>query len=419
VLRVCPACQATFRGEERYCIRDAHELIPATDEQADAALVGATIGNYRLTEVVGRGGMGTVYAAEHIYLGKRVAMKILHERWARNGDAVGRFLREARAASSINHPNIVDVFDFGPAPDGRVYLAMELLAGQDLDNQLDRQGPIPLHRAIHVVHQIASALAAAHEKGIVHSDLKPANVRLLPRAGRREVIRSQGAAEGGAPRFTIEPEGPWDFVKVLDFGIARVHSLEPGDDPPEGVPHIYGTPEYMAPETAQGDEVDARADIYALGILFFEMLTGATPFHAASPLGILHKHIAEPPPVPSRFAPEAEITPAADRLILRALSKEPGERQQSMDELRAELAGCHGSVAFRRDSQRIAGASDGAAGPRRRRLTDELDAWLRAEREKMERARRASEAEPAAAAEPTEPDAPEEPLLLTQRKPIA
>src|SRR5688572_30120668 len=141
--------------------------------------------------------MGTVFASEHVYLGKRVAMKLLHERWARRGDSVGRFLREARAASSINHANIVNVFDFGPAPEGRVYIAMEYLEGVDLDELLDADGRVTLHRAINIVSQIASALAAAHEKGIVHSDLKPANVRLIARPGRREVIRAQ----------TVDPDG--------------------------------------------------------------------------------------------------------------------------------------------------------------------------------------------------------------------
>jgi eukaryotic-like serine/threonine-protein kinase len=412
VLRICPACHATYRGDEKYCIRDAAELQAATEEEADLAFVGTTIGNYRLTDIVGRGGMGTVFAAEHVYLGKRVAMKILHERWAKRGDAVGRFLREARAASSINHTNIVNVFDFGPAPDGRVYLAMELLEGLDLDDQLDRLGSLPLHRSINIVNQVASALASAHDKGIVHSDLKPANVRLIERPGRREMIRSQGLAADGQPRFVVEPEGAFDFVKVLDFGIARVHSA---DDPPEGVPHLFGTPEYMAPEAARGEEVDARSDIYALGVLFFEMLTGDVPFHAASPVGVLHKHLSEPPPRPSLVAPEAEITPAAERLILAAMEKDPANRPQTMDDVRAELSGCYGTVAYRRDADRVAGAAAQGLRPRRRRLTDELDEWLAREKEKIERRVHGE-------ADPPEDDAAEElagePLLLTQRKPI-
>jgi serine/threonine-protein kinase len=243
----------------------------------------------------------------------------------------------------------------------------------------------------------------------VHSDLKPANVRLIERPGRREMIRSQGVAPDGQPRFVVEPEGAFDFVKVLDFGIARVYSA---DDPPEGVPHMFGTPEYMSPEAARGEQVDARSDVYALGVLFFEMLTGDVPFHAASPIGVLHKHLSQPAPRPSVAAPDCEITPAAERLILSALEKDPARRPQSMDEVRQQLAGCYGSVAYRRDADRVAGAAAQGLRPRRRRLTDELDEWLAHEKEKIERTVRGAglDAEP-------EPE-PDEPLLLTQRKPI-
>ncbi len=412
MIRVCPSCGAVYRGEERYCVRDASELRAGSDAQADEALVGETIGNYRLVEVVGRGGMGTVYAAEHIYLGKRVAMKVLHDRWAKKGDAIGRFLREARAASSINHVNIVNVFDFGPAPDGRVYIAMEYLDGVDLDEQLELEGRLPLHRAIHIVGQIASALAAAHEKGIVHSDLKPANVRLLARPGRRELIRAQGLTADGEPRFVVEPEGAYDLVKVLDFGIARVHSA---DDPLGGGPHIFGTPEYMSPEAARGEEVDARADVYSLGLMFYEMLTGEVPFRAPSPLALLAKQIDEPPRPPTEVAPDAEITPAAERLILAALAKDPAARPQSMDELREALPGCYGSVAYRRDADRVPGAA--GLRVRRRRLTEEIDEWLAAEKERAQRAARGEDVRAEVIPDATA-GSDDEPLLLTERKPI-
>src|SRR6266567_145891 len=170
VLRLCPSCHASYRGDERFCPSDATALVETNEDELAASRLGSTIGNYRLLAVVGRGGMGAVYSAEHVYIGKRVAMKILHQRYAKNADAVERFLREARAATSANHANIVDVHDFGPTPGGEVYLVMELLDGRSLEDLLDREAPLSLHRAINIVHQIASALAAAHDKGIVHAD---------------------------------------------------------------------------------------------------------------------------------------------------------------------------------------------------------------------------------------------------------
>jgi serine/threonine-protein kinase len=411
VLRHCPLCHATYPGGERFCAADGTPLESVDEDGLAAARIGATIGNYRLLAIVGHGGMGTVYAAEHLYIGKRVAMKILHQRYARNDAAVERFVHEARAATSANHPNIVGVHDFGPTPSGEIYLAMELLDGRSLEDLLDREAPLRLHRAINIVHQIASALAAAHDKGIVHADLKPANVMLIPRPGRREIIRAAGVAPDGQPRFVVEKEGAFDFVKVLDFGIANIQEL--GADGPT---HVFGTPEYMSPEAARGDTLDARSDIYALGVLFYEMLTGRVPFDGETPLAVLRRHVVETPAPPSTVAPAAaEITPAAERLILRALAKPAAARPQSMDELRAELASCYGSVAYRRDAHRVPAAVAQGLRPRTRRLTEELDEWLA--REKQRAALRAAETDklPAVSDEPAEP---EEPLLLTERKPI-
>ena len=404
------------------------------DERDDAraeARLGATIAKYRLIESVGHGGMGTVYAAEHVYLGKRVAMKILHERYAKNEEAVGRFLREARAATAINHPNIIDVFDFGPSPDGEVYLAMEFLDGHSLEAILDAEAPLPLHRTLGIVHQIASALAAAHEKGIVHSDLKPANVMLVERPGRRELVRSDGIASDGQPRFVIEKEGAFDFVKVLDFGIAQMHDP---DAPPENTPHVFGTPEYMSPEAARGDRITPQSDVYSLGILFYEMLTGEVPFQSVSPIGVLRRHLTDTPVPPSQLAPGIEITPAAERLILRALAKDPVDRPGSMDELRSELPGCYGSVTFRRNANRTPTVAAMGILPRKRRsLTQEIETGFAREKAQLE-ARVAREATGAPADGEPEPPAgvappadradgahaaeDDEPLLLTDRKPI-
>jgi serine/threonine-protein kinase len=238
---------------------------------------------------------------------------------------------------------------------------------------------------------------------------------LMPRTGRRDIIRAVGTTAEGQPRYTVENEGKYDFVKVLDFGIARMGA--PGAAREDA--HIFGTPEYMSPEAALGKDLDGRADVYALGVLFYEMLTGRVPFSAEAAMDVLQQQLHEPPRPPRQVAPDAEITTAAERLILRALEKEPARRPQNMDELRDELAGCYGTIAFRRDAARVPGGAPFA--PARRRLTDELDEWLARENDRIERAVRgdlatAERVDDAGAADEAGP--PDEPVLLTQRKPL-
>jgi serine/threonine-protein kinase len=327
--------------------------------------------------------MGTVYKGEHIYIGKPVAVKILHERFARFDDAINRFLREARAASSINHPNIVDVTDFGPMQGG-YFFTMEWLDGRSLEDVIEKESPLELHRAINIVNQMCSALAAAHDKGIVHRDLKPENVMLIRRPGRRDLIRL--SPEG---QYVVEKEGDFDFVKVLDFGIAKVQENEPAVPMGPSVPgqtvagSIFGTPEYMSPEAARGGVVDHRADIYALGIIFYDMLCGRVPFLGPTPIDVLSLQINAAPPPPTEMAPAAEITPAAENLIMRALAKDPNVRQQSMDEFRRELQGCYGTTVYRRDAHRLAAARLSGIIPRPRSLTEELDEWLLSHKDEL------------------------------------
>src|SRR3982751_5134979 len=235
------------------------------------ARAGTTLGKYKLHEIVGRGGMGVVYRAEHVYIGKEVAVKILHEGYGGREESIKRFLREARAASLINHPNIVNVTDFGKSNDGTVFFVMEFLEGDPLDALLQRERRLDLMRAITIVNQMAGALGAAHAKGIVHRDLKPENVMLTRREGRRELIR-QFTDESGFHTVT-EREKAFDFVKILDFGVAKVRDPEAteGRVTQQGV--VFGTPEYMAPETARVGISDPRTDVWALGVIFYEMLT--------------------------------------------------------------------------------------------------------------------------------------------------
>ncbi|MBI5482184.1 MAG: serine/threonine protein kinase [Deltaproteobacteria bacterium] len=381
---VCPSCLTTYPPGQGRCERDGSMLLWQDDR------CGTVIGNYRIIGLLGRGGMGVVYRASHVYIDKAVAVKILHERYARHEEAVQRFLREAKAASHISHPNIVDVTDFGVLPEGGVYFVMEYLEGQSLDNLVASSAPLPLLRSINIVNQIALALGAAHAKGIVHRDLKPENILLIQRPGRRDLVyRAPATGE-----FVVEPEKTFDFVKVLDFGVAKVHEVDDAGGSGTMAGTIFGTPQYISPEQARADEdVDHRADVYALGILFYELLTGRVPFDGESAVEILARQIQELPLPPSAIAPQgAEITPAAERLILRAIEKDPARRQQSMAEFCMELKQCFGDVRYRRDARQVPGAVDAGIDPRLwsrpapeaapvsrlrpRRLTDELQALL-------------------------------------------
>jgi serine/threonine-protein kinase len=308
------------------------------------------VGKYKLHEIVGRGGMGVVYRGEHVYIGKEVAVKILHDGYGGREESIKRFLREARAASLINHPNIVDITDFGKSNDGTVFFVMEFLHGEPLDSLMQRERRLELIRAITIVNQIAGALGAAHAKGIVHRDLKPENVMLTKREGRRELIR-QITDEAGLHTVT-EREKDFDFVKILDFGVAKVRdpNVSEGRVTQQGV--VFGTPEYMAPETARIGVSDPRTDIYALGVIFYEMLTGTIPFAGETAVDVMLKVVSEPVTPPRQRAPGIEITPEAENLIMRALAKDPLKRHQSMEELHEELQRCYGSVRYRRSMER-------------------------------------------------------------------
>jgi serine/threonine-protein kinase len=314
------------------------------------ARAGTTVGKYKLHQIVGRGGMGVVYRAEHVYIGKEVAVKILHDGYGGREESIKRFLREARAASLINHPNIVDITDFGKSSDGTVFFVMEFLRGEPLDAVLQRERRLELLRAITIVNQIAGALGAAHAKGIVHRDLKPENIMLTPREGRRELIR-QISDESGTHTVTEREKG-FDFVKILDFGVAKVRdpNITESRVTQQGV--VFGTPEYMAPETARVGISDPRTDVYAVGVMFYEMLTGTIPFAGETAVDVMLKVVSEPVMPPRQRAPGIEITPEAEALIMKALSKDPLKRHQSMEELREELQQCYGSVRYRRSLER-------------------------------------------------------------------
>ncbi|WAS99134.1 serine/threonine protein kinase [Nannocystis punicea] len=264
---------------------------------------------YCLLRKLGVGGMGTVYEAEHVTIKKRCAIKILNPEFAHRSELVERFLQEARAASMIGHENVVEITDFGATPTGSVFFVMEMLVGEDLSETIKRSAPLPWSRVAGITMQICRALQAAHDKGIIHRDMKPENC------------------------FRIERSGNPDFIKVLDFGIAKLTGEDGSSGRLTSTGMIFGTPTYMSPEQAQGERVDHRADVYAVGVILYELVTGKVPFTADNFMGILTKHMFEDPPAPSEVAPEAGILPEVEALILKAMQKDRGLRFQSLREL--------------------------------------------------------------------------------------
>jgi serine/threonine protein kinase len=285
-------------------------------EDAEPDLIGSEVdGRYRVLELIGEGGMGKVYLAEHVEIGKRVALKVLHPSYSRMPDLVERFRREARAASRIGHPNIVDVTDSGTTADGSVYFVMEYLEGVELGSVIEREGALDVARALKITGQICRALAAAHREGIIHRDLKPENI------------------------FLITRDGTADVVKVLDFGIAKTTEAEAARERRLTSPGMaMGTPEYMSPEQAAGRAADARCDVYALGAIMYEMVTGIPPYSGDNFMEILTKKATQDPLPP--LIQRAELPGQVSDLVMAAMARNPDERPQTMEALEYELNKC-------------------------------------------------------------------------------
>jgi eukaryotic-like serine/threonine-protein kinase len=264
---------------------------------------------YRIVELLGTGGMGAVYRAHHVHIGKSFALKVLHRELTHNSEAVRRFEREAVAAGRIDHPNVATAIDFGRLESGAFYLVLDYVQGRSLRQLLNEEHRLPEQRALRITRQIASALAAAHAAGIVHRDLKPDNVML------------------------VDSSGDPDFVKVLDFGIAKLSSAEIPDEPAiTRFGTVFGTPEYMSPEQALGQPVDARCDLYSLGIMLYELLVGKTPFVDTQLVTILTRQMTESPePLPASVSRELR------QLVMRLLEKLPSARPANANEVLAEL----------------------------------------------------------------------------------
>ena len=319
-MRTCPACGRSFTGETQFCPDDGTALVtPSRDP-----LVGRVIGErYRLDERLGRGAMGTVYRALHTRMEKPVAVKLLRAELAGDPEAVARFHREARSASKLDHDHIIRVTDFGQSDDGLLFLVMELLDGESLA-QVVHRGALPWRQAARLCREVAQGLGHAHEQGVIHRDLKPENIILAQRSAR-------AAVPGRAAR---------QVVKVLDFGLAKLVHDAPGLEAAglsrksltrTGV--VFGTPEYMSPEQAEGTPLDHRADLYALGVLLYQMVTGEVPFTGSNFLVVITKAVQEAPVPPSQRRPDLVIPAELEALILRCMEKAPAARPQSAEEV--------------------------------------------------------------------------------------
>ncbi len=285
-------------------------------------------GNFRVDGLIGSGAMGNVYKAEQLSLAKQVAIKVLHPHLMGDDKLVGRFKREAKSASLLNHPNSIQIIDSGQDRDGMLYIAMELLTGRDLAQVIRDDFPLPLPRVVRILSQVLSALEEAHAQGVIHRDLKPSNIMLVQRRDEK------------------------DFVKVCDFGIAKA-TLGDSDDRAamltiQGL--VCGTPEYMAPEQARAEPLDGRADLYAAAVILYQMVTGDIPFRADSPLAIVSRHLVEAPMPPSKRRPDLRLPKIIDDVVLRGLEKEREMRYPT-------------AVAFREVLEGVLGATSGPATP--------------------------------------------------------
>ena len=314
----CPTCGKQYPPDVQFCPDDQEAL------QADATvslnipsdpLIGLTLDEkYLLEERLGIGGMGTVYRARHLLIDRAVAVKVLNQRLVEDDAARVRFQREAKAAGRLQHINAVAVTDFGQTSEGYVYIVMELLEGRTLRQILTKEAPLETARAVSMMLQASAAVAAAHEAGVIHRDLKPANIL-----------------------FTQSADSP-SVVKVLDFGIAKLAAETLDEDDPNPLTQVgvmIGTPRYMSPEQCKGLELTPAADVYSLGVILYEMLTGMVPFSGSSPLAIALKHASEYPRPPREIV--AAIPEQLENVILRALEKSPEDRPANAAEFRAEL----------------------------------------------------------------------------------
>jgi len=310
-VKICPVCSTEYPDDVKFCANDGQTLRAAAPT---ADLVGQVVADrYHVLKKLGEGGMGQVYLAEHVKMGRRSAIKVMNPSMVHDPDAVARFNREAANASRITHPNVCAIYDFGETPDGTIYLAMEFVEGEPLTDVLAREGTLPVHRAGHIFLQVADALQAAHDLGIVHRDLKPDNIMI-----------SRGR-EGS------------DLVKVVDFGIAKAVG---GDDSQKVTKTglVVGTPEFMSPEQLSGDKLDGRSDVYSLALVLFKTLTGKLPFEATTVQETMIKRLTDEPAKLAEARPDLQFPTGLQETLDAALARSPVDRYQSAAKFAADAA---------------------------------------------------------------------------------
>lgn len=311
VKKVCMSCNAEYQGDITNCPKDGTALTSL----AQGNLIGTVLGGrYEILDVIGDGAMGRVYLAKHQLMKRQVAVKMMHPQLISGKAALKRFQKEAELASALNHPNILTVYDFGVTDDSNPYLVMDFLKGRELLDVLREEKRLPVKRAFHIFKQVCTGLAHAHEKGVVHRDLKPSNIML------------------------ITLDGDDSFVKILDFGIAK--QLNPSESAASNLTRtgeVFGTPHYMSPEQCRALEVDGRADIYAVGCVLYQTLTGELPIRGADLIECLYKHVNETPASFSSVCPELDLSPEVEAIVFKAMAKKPEDRFQTLTEMKAAM----------------------------------------------------------------------------------
>ena len=308
--KLCPTCGTEYPLSVRFRDRDGSALRMAN---AQGDLLGSVIADrYHILKKLGEGGMGTVYLAEHVKMGRRAALKVMNPGMNQDPDAIARFNREAANASRLNHPNVCAIYDFGETPEGLIYLAMEFIEGESLTSLIEKNGTLAAPRAASIIHQAADALSVAHDYGIVHRDLKPDNIM---------ISRNRDGS---------------DLVKVVDFGIAKASSSDAQKVTKTGL--VVGTPEYMSPEQLAGDKLDGRSDIYSLGLVAFNCLTGKLPFPSNSAQEAMIMRLTDFPKTLAEIKPDMEWPVELQNVMDKALARDADERYQKAADFGREMA---------------------------------------------------------------------------------